>query len=97
MVDVIVIPALAAATIVIVARSFLEPDGVYLKTVTRGAIAIAAAFALAVASSPLLGDGAGLGVAFMLAGYCGLVLGICGLACLAATARHAWDAVSLRR
>jgi hypothetical protein len=77
-------------------RAFERPQGVYLKSLVGAVLFIVGAYGLLFLLSPWLGSGAGMGVAFIYVAYVALVLAFAALACIAATARHVWDATRSR-
>ena len=95
-VEVIFILALLAGALWLAVRAFERPQGVYVKSLVWAALFIVGGFGLLVLLSPLLGSGAGMGVAFIYVAYVALVVAFAALACIAATARRVWDAMRSR-
>jgi cytochrome bd-type quinol oxidase subunit 2 len=96
MLDLVVILALLAGACWLAVRAFERPEGVYVKSALRAAIAIVGGLGLVVLLSPLLGSGAGLGVMRIYLAFVALVVALAALACIAASARRAWDAMRSR-
>ena len=96
MLDLVVILALLAGACWLVVRAFERPQGVYVKSLVGAVLASAGGLALIVVLSPLLGSGAGLGVMLIYVAFVALVVALAMLACLAAGARRAWDAMRSR-
>lgn len=96
MLDLVVILALLAGALWLAVRAFERPRGVYVKSLVGAALAIVGGLGLIVLLSPLLGSGAGLGVILIYLAFVALVVALAGLACVAASARHAWDAMRSR-
>jgi apolipoprotein N-acyltransferase len=92
MLEVVVILALLAGALWLAVRAFERPQGVYVKSLVRAVLAIVGGFGLIVLLSPWIGSGAGMGVTFIYLAYVALVIALAALACIAATARHVWDA-----
>jgi hypothetical protein len=97
MLEVLIVLAVLAASAWLAVRAFARPRGVYLRSLIAAALAIAGGLAFLAVVSPFLGSGAGLGVFFIFVACIALVVAIAALACLAATARHVWDALRSRR
>jgi hypothetical protein len=72
---------------------FLRPRGMFrLSALVLGA-AIAAPFGIGYAVAPYLGDGAGMGVAFILYALAALLAAAAFFMALGAAAHHAWSAL----
>ena len=97
MLEIVTIMAVLAGSAWLAVRAFARPRGVYLRSVIAAALALIGGLAVLLAVSPFLGSGAGMGAFFILVAYAALVVAIAALACLAATARHVWDALRSRR
>jgi hypothetical protein len=96
MLELVVILALLAGACWLAARAFERPEGVYVKSAVGAALAIGGGLGLIVLLSPWLGSGAGLGVMLIYLAFVALVLALAALACIAAGARRAWDAMRSR-
>jgi hypothetical protein len=70
--------------------AFLRPRRVILRSVIAVACALVAPFVIAYLAAPFLGDGAGMGVAFILYAGTALVLLIAFAAILGVATRHIW-------
>jgi len=93
LVELVFILALLAGALWLAVRAFERPQGMYVKSFVRAVLAIVGGFGLIVLLSPWMGSGAGMGVSFIYLAYIALVVGLAALACIAATARHIWDAM----
>ncbi|MDF2782487.1 MAG: hypothetical protein K0S96_2292 [Geminicoccaceae bacterium] len=97
MLELLFILAVLAGAAWLAVRAFARPDRVYVRSSIAAALAIVGGLAILVVLSPFLGSGAGLGVILIYLAYVALVVAGAALACLAVTARHAWDALRSRR
>ena len=87
---------IAAAFVVALAvgvAAFLHPWRVILRSVIAAVCAIVGPFVVAYAAAPFLGEGAGMGVAFILYACAAIVLLIAISAAFGAATRHAWAAL----
>ena len=73
--------------------AFHWPHGVFRRSAIAAAGAIAGPFAIGFALNPFLGDGAGMGVVFILATCSAVVLTTAAGAALGAAARDVWTAL----
>jgi hypothetical protein len=97
MADLLVILAILAGALWLAVRAFERPDGVYVKSLVGASLAILGGLGLMVLLSPLLGSGAGLGVVLIYLAFVALAIALAALACVAASARRAWDALRSRQ
>jgi hypothetical protein len=97
MADLLVILAILAGALWLAVRAFERPDGVYVKSLVGVSLAILGGLGLIALLSPLLGSGAGLGVTLIYLASVALAIALAALACVAASARRAWDALRSRR
>lgn len=72
---------------------FLRPRGMFLRSALVLGAAIAVPYAIGYAVAPFLGDGAGMGVAFILYALAALLAAIGLFMALGAAARHVWSAL----
>jgi hypothetical protein len=87
---------IAAAFVVALAvgvAAFLHPRRVILRSVIAAVCAVVGPFVVAYAAAPLLGEGAGMGVAFILYACAAVVLLVAIAATFGAVTRHAWTAL----
>ena len=96
MLDVLFILAGLAGIVWLALRAFARSQGVYFKSFVGAALAILGGLGLIVLLSPFLGSGAGLGVFLIYLAFVALAVAVAALACVAATARRAWDALRSR-
>ena len=96
MLDLLAILALLGGAFWLAVRAFERPRGMYVKSLVGAALAIVGGLGLIVLLSPLLGSGAGLGVMLIYLAFVALAVAFAALACLAASARHVWDAIRSR-
>jgi hypothetical protein len=85
----VVIITLVAACAVGTA-AFHRPERVFTRSAIAAACALGAPFIIAYAATPLLGEGAGMGTAFILYAFSAAVLLAALSATLGAAARHVW-------
>jgi hypothetical protein len=95
--DLLALLALVAGALWLAVRAFERPRGVYVKSLLGVLFAGAGGLGLLVLLDPWLGSGAGLGVMLIYLAWVALAVALGALACIAATARHAWDAMRSRR
>jgi hypothetical protein len=76
-----------------VSYGFLRPRGMFRRSALVLAAAMAAPYAIGYAVAPFLGDGAGMGVAFMLYALAALLAATAFFLALGAAAHHAWSAL----
>jgi hypothetical protein len=76
-----------------VSYGFLRPRGMFRRSALVLAAAMAAPYAIGYAVAPFLGDGAGMGVAFMLYAFAALLAATAFFLALGAAAHHAWSAL----
>jgi len=89
----LILTAAIAVASVIAAAAFRRPDGVFKRSALAVGTAVLSPYVVAFLAAPFLGDGAGMGVAFILYVVAGATL-LCALAASAgAAARHAWTAL----
>lgn len=70
--------------------AFLRPRRIILRSVIAAASALVAPFVIAYLAAPFLGDGAGMGVAFIRYAGTALVLLVAIAAILGVATRHVW-------
>lgn len=97
MADFVVAALLLLAASALAIRCFRQPRGVLLRSLAYAGVAIGGVLALLLLASPLLGSGAGMGIAFLFAAFVSLVASLVILAWLAAGARHLWDSLRAGR
>lgn len=85
--------ALVAYFCAVGALAFHRPDRVLLRSAMAVGGAIAFPYLVAFVAGPFLGEGAGMGVAFILYACAAAVLLTAVAASLGAGARHAWSAL----
>jgi hypothetical protein len=90
----IIVVALACAVGV---AAFWRPYRVFRRAVIAAVCAIALPYVIAFAAGPFLGEGAGMGVAFILYAGAAAVLLAALAAVIGAAARHAWMALRVDR
>ena len=73
--------------------AFCRPERVFVRSAVAAACALGAPFIVAYAVAPLLGEGAGMGAAFILYAFSAAVLLAALSATLGAAARHVWTTV----
>jgi hypothetical protein len=97
MLELVLLLGFLTATVWIAARAFLNPKGVYLRSLIGFVLGVLAAAAVWWLASPLIANEAGLG-AFVVFG---MVVALCAfvavVACSAATVRHGLNAFANRR
>jgi hypothetical protein len=94
MAPVIIVVALACAVGV---AAFWRPYRVFRRAVIAAVCAIALPYVIAFAAGSFLGEGAGMGVAFILYAGAAAVLLAALAAVIGAAARHAWTALRVDR
>lgn len=77
--------------------AFWRPYRVFRRAIIAVVCAIVAPYVIAVSAGPLLGEGAGLGVALILYAFSTAVVLAALAAIIGAAARHAWTALSGKR
>jgi hypothetical protein len=97
MVDLAILLAFLGASAWVAARAFNHPNGIYLRSLIRFAMATVAALAMWWLASPLISNEAGLGAFFLFSGIVGLAALLAIVACVAASARRIWDALPSRK
>ncbi len=80
-----------AGALAIGVAAFRAPDGVFRKAGLGLVVGVGGPLALAFLLSPLLGDGAGLGIALILYVWSALVMTAAVAALLGASFRHLWN------
>jgi hypothetical protein len=96
MLDLILLLALAAALIVVAARAFAHPSGVYWRSAAGVVLTAVAAAGLWQLASPWISNAAGLGALAIWLMIVGVSVLVAAVACAAATARHVADALGAR-
>jgi hypothetical protein len=88
------IAAIAAVScLALAAVSFRRPDRVFARSAAAAVLAVILPWVVAVAVGPFLGEGAGMGVAFILYAFSAAILLAAASAALGAAARRAWAAM----
>ena len=77
----------------IAAAAFCRPNHIFKRSAIAAVCAVVLPFVIAFAAGPFLGDGAGMGVAFILYALSAIILLAAISASLGAAARYIWMAV----
>ena len=92
--DLILLVLAGTAIAWIIYRSFLNPRGVFVRSLAGFGIALCVIVAVAILASPLISDAAGLGVFLILCALAVFAAAVALLAVIAAALRRVWDAVN---
>lgn len=90
--ELIFIALIGAAVCWITYRSFMNPRGVFSRSLAGFGIAFGAIIAAAFCASPFLSDAAGLGIFLIICALTVLAAAVALLAIIAASLRHVFDA-----